>query len=125
MRNKLISVFAAIVMAASVMLAFNSAPAHSAAKVKHDLTITAAGEIKNTDRFFVKGKVSTYKNRKVRLERKIGKGAWKLYKKMPTNGKGKFSAQFDGPTGSCFKVVVPSTKKYKETQAKIGCIVRA
>lgn len=125
MRNKLISIVAAIVMAASVMLAFNAAPAHSAAKVKHDLKIIAADEIKNTGRFFVKGKVSTYTKRKVILQRKVGRGGFKFYKKMATNNKGKFSTQFDGPTGSCFKVVVPSTKKYKKTTKTIGCIVRA
>jgi hypothetical protein len=125
MRSKLISIVAAVVMAASVMLAFNTAPAQSAAKVKHDLVITGAGEIKNTGRFYVKGKVSTYTKRKVILQRKVGRGAFKLYKRMPTNNKGKFSTQFDGPVGSCFKVVVPGTKNYKKTSKRIGCIVRA
>jgi hypothetical protein len=125
MRSKLISVIAAILMAASVTVAFQSAPAHGAAKVKHDLKIIDAGEVGDTSKFFVKGKVSTYPNKKVLLQRKVGKGNFKLYKKVPTNGKGKFSTRFDGPTGSCFKVVVPSTKKYKETSIKIGCIIKA
>ena len=125
MRTKIVSALAAILMAASVMVAFQSAPAASAAKVKHDLKIIDAGEVANSSKFFVKGKVSTYPNKKVILQRKIGKGSFTQYKKMPTNGKGKFSTRFDGPTGSCFKVVVPSTNTYKKTSMKIGCIVKA
>ncbi|MBJ7359954.1 hypothetical protein [Nocardioides sp.] len=122
--RKLISVLAAVIIAAATMVAFQSAPANSAAKVKHEIKIIDAGEIKNSGRFFVKGKVPTAAKKTIKLERKVGNQGRKLYKKMKSNNKGKFAFQFDGPTGSCFYVVAPKTAGYKKTSVKIGCIVR-
>ena len=125
MRTRIVSVVAAILLAVGVMVAFNAAPANSAAKTKHTIKIIDAGEIRNTGRFFVKGKVKTAPKKIIKLERKLPGKARKVYKKQKANNKGKFAFQFDGPVGSCFWVVAPKTRNYKRTSVKIGCIVRA
>ena len=122
--TRIVSAFVALVLA--VTLSGLVATPAQAAKPKHDLKITDAGEIGQTSRFFVKGKVSTFIKKKVILQRQVSKGApFKLYKKDKTNDKGKFSMTFDGPVGSCFKIVVPKTSSYKATKKKIGCIVKS
>jgi hypothetical protein len=122
--RKFIAVLAAVIMTAGAIVAFQSAPAASAAKAKHSIKIIDSGEIKNSGRFFVKGKVPTAAKKTIKLERKLPKQGKKLYKKMKSNNKGKFAFQFDGPVGSCFYVVAPKTADYGKTSVKIGCIVR-
>lgn len=124
MRTKIVSVVAAIMMAAGVMVALTTAPASSAAKVKHTIKIIDAGEVGNTGTFFVKGRVKTAPNKTIKLERKLPGKARKVYKKQKANDRGKFSFRFDGPVGSCFWVVAPKTPNYKRTSVKIGCIIR-
>lgn len=125
MRSKIVSVFTAILLAASVMVGFHAAPANSAAKTKHTIKIIDAGEVGNTGTFFVKGRVKTAPNKTIKLERKLPGKARKVYKKQKANDRGKFSFRFDSPVGTCFWVVAPKTPNYKTTSVKIGCIVRA
>src|SRR5687767_9691445 len=110
---KIVSGLVALVMAASVMLAFTSVTsANGAAKVKHDLTASAK-EIGTTNRFKAFGKVPTYAGKKITIQRKVNKGAYTFWKKTKTQAdSGKFSEPiYGGKRGStiCYKVVVPST----------------
>lgn len=127
--TKIVSGLVALVMAASMMLAFSSvtAPAEGAAKTKHDLVVQGeeiGGASSNKFRIF--GTVSTYKGRKIIIQRKVNKGAYIFWKKTKTNAaKGKFSERiYGGKRGSkiCYKVIVPSTKKYKTTKRAVACI---
>ena len=56
--------------------------------------------------------------------RKVGTGNYKAYKKIKTDGNGKFRTRIfqAGNKRTCFKVVVPETATYKKTQKGIGCI---
>lgn len=92
-------------------------------KNKHNLW--AKGYEKgDTDKFFVKGQTKTYKGNKVVVQRKLKGKSFRLFKRTLANKKtGKFKTQINGPTGSCFKVIVPATKRYRMAVKKIGCIV--
>jgi hypothetical protein len=125
MRSKIVSAVVAILMAAGVMVALTTAPASSAAKVKHTIKIIEAGEVGNTGTFYVKARAKTAPNKTIKLERRLPGKARKVYKKQKANDKGKFSFRFDSPVGTCFWVVAPKTPNYKTTRVKIGCIVRA
>lgn len=130
MRSKLIATLTAILLAVGVMAAFQSAPAYSsvssasAAKVKHELKIIDAGEVGNKGRFFVKGKVKTAPKKFVKLDRRLPGKARKAFKKTKANKRGAFTFQFDGPVGTTFWVVAPSSNGYKKAQIRIGTICR-
>ena len=124
--TKIVSGLVALVMAASMMLAFTvSGTANGAAKVKHDLTASAK-EIGTSDRFKTFGKVPTYAGKKITIQRKVNGGPYTNWKKTKTKaGSGKFSEPiFGGKRGSkiCYKVVVPKTPQYKTTKKFVGCI---
>ncbi len=122
--TRFVSILVALVLAVSMQLAFTST-VEAQAKPRHDLTASGK-EIGNTGKFKAFGKVTTYKGRKIIIQRKLRGQSFKLYKKDRTNRRtGKFSTRIDGPIGSCFKVVVPSTKNYRTTKQRIGCIVKA
>ena len=121
--TKIVSALVALVMAAALAVAY-TAPAANAAKPRHDL-FAAGKEIRDTGRFVAYGKVSTFKGRRITVQRKLPGMAYKFYKQTRTSeDKGKFRTSIDGPTGSCFKVVVPETHRYRTTKQKIGCIVK-
>jgi hypothetical protein len=114
--------------AGSLVLAPTSAPA--ADKTRHDLTVSSeevGGDDTNEFRLF--GTVSTYKGRKLKIQISINSGDWKLWRTTVTDAEdGAFSHPiYGGRRGSkvCYKVVVPSTKRYKTTKAKAGCIKTA
>jgi hypothetical protein len=125
--RKFIAVLAAVIMTAGAIVAFQSAPASSAAKTKHeyDTSTWQSGKVPGTSRFFVKGKFNTAGKKTIKLERKLPGGARKVYKKTEANKKGVFKFQFDGPVGSKFWVVAPETPNYKRTSVYLGQIVRA
>jgi hypothetical protein len=127
--TKIVSGLVALVMTVSVMLAFTSVTttANGAAKTKHDLVVQAeeiGGSSSNKFRLF--GTVSTYKGRKIIIQRKVNKGQYTFWKKTKTSAdKGKFSERiYGGKRGSkiCYKVVVPKTKNYKTTKRAVACI---
>ena len=116
--TRIVSAFVALVL--SISLAGLVASPAQAAKPKHDLTAgpgqTPGGQL------YISGKVTTYKNKKVTIQRKLKGKSYVFYKKAPTNNKGKFRVNVAGPSKSCFKVVVPKTKNYRATKLFIGCL---
>jgi hypothetical protein len=102
-------------------------PATAVDKPRHDLTVSSeevSGEHTNDFRLF--GAVPTYKGRKLRIQSRVNGGPWRLWKTTPTDAEdGAFSEPiYGGKRGStvCYKVVVPSTKKYRTTKRKAACI---
>jgi hypothetical protein len=85
-------------------------PSLAAAKPKHD--ISAQGYEKgNTDRFYIKGKVTTYPKGKIKVLRNVAGGKFKT--RIFQVGRKK----------TCFKVQVPGTTVYKKTTTpNLGCI---
>jgi len=120
--TRILAAFVALILAATLSQAL-MAPADAAGKPKHDLSATGK-EIGKTDKFIAYGKVSTFPNGKIKILRKVGTGGYKAYKKLKTKSDGKFRTRIfqAGNKRTCFKVVVPATETYKQTQAGIGCI---
>jgi hypothetical protein len=115
---RLVSAFVALVLTIT-LTGLVSAPAQ-AAKPKHDLT--ASPGTAPSGALFIKGKVTTYTNKKVTIQRKLKGKSYVFYKKAPTDNKGKFKVNVAGPSEACFKVVVPKTSAYKTTKLFIGCL---
>ena len=123
--TRIVSALVALVVAISMSMAFTSPAATGAAKTRHDL-VAKGKEIGNTNKFVTFGKVTTFKGRKITIQRKVNRGAFKFWKKTKTNATtGKFRERiYGGKRGSkvCYKIVVPSTKNYKTTRQFVGCI---
>lgn len=128
--TRLISALVALVLTALLPIAATtgSASAQTTERAKEKHALFAAGkEIRNTNKFIAYGRVSTYKNRRLIIQRKnCGKCKWKHYKKVKTNKKnGKFRTRITpGKRGTrvCYLVKVPSTKRFATTKRKVGCI---
>ena len=118
---------AALLMAASGTVSAAPVPAHSAAKTKHDLVVTGE-EVgsEGTNKFRIYGTVATFKGRKLTIQVKANHGDWEFWKKTATAAEdGAFSERiYGGKAGSkiCYKVVVPSTKRYRTTKERAACI---
>jgi hypothetical protein len=123
--TRILAAFVALILTATMSQAL-MAPAHAAGKPKHDVQATGK-EIGNTDKFLAFGKVSTFPSGKIKILRKAGSGGYKAYKKVKTKADGKFRTRIFqvGRQRTCFKVVVPETSTYKQTQVGIGCIFSA
>jgi hypothetical protein len=84
-------------------------------------------EIRHTGKFEAIGSIVTFKNGRFTMQRKIGSGAfkpWKFVKTKPVTGKFRTKIKAAGSKKTCFRVVVPETKKFKKTIGKnFGCIV--
>lgn len=119
--TKLVSVLAALVMAVS-LIGFVGSPAQ-AAKPKHSLE--AFGGKKPSGQLYLYGQTATAPNKKVIIKRKLKGKSFVFYKNGPTNGKGKFSVNVNGPIGTCFSITVPKSKNYraKTLAGKRFCIV--
>ena len=105
----------------------DGAAAAAAAKTKHDLVVTGeeiGGE--GTNKFRIYGTVATFKGRNVTIQVKVNNGDWDFWKKTATaDDDGAFSERiYGGKAGSkiCYKVVVPSTKRYRTTKKRAACI---
>jgi len=126
--TRLIAAIAAFMLTATLMpLALSSSAGAAEAKKEKHALFASGKELGNTNKFIAYGRVATYKNRKVNIQRKnCGKCKWKGYKKVKTNAtNGKFRTRISpGKRGTrvCYKVVVPATARYKKTQRAIGCI---
>ena len=116
--TKIVSAFVALVLAIS-LAGLVTTPAQ-AAKPKHDLT--AAPGTTASGKTYISGKVTTFTKKNITIQRKLKGKSYVAYKKVSTDGKGKFRVNVSGPSQSCFKVVVPSTNKYKTTKKFIGCL---
>lgn len=71
------------------------------------------------------GKVTTYKGERIRIMRRVEGTSFKLFKTTVTkNATGKYNVAISSPQGktSCFRVVVPATKKYRLTTKPVGCV---
>lgn len=123
---RLIASFLAIF--ALVALSFSgSASANVEAKRQaHKIIGLKAGEYGNTGKFFAKGQVTTYKNKFVKLQKKkCDKCTYKPVSQKKTTSTGKFLFNFDGPRGTCYRVLVPGTSQYKPAYRPVGCIIAA
>jgi len=101
------------------------APADAMGKPKHSITGLGGGEIRNINKFFIKGKVATFPNGKIKVLRNVAGGSYKVLKKTRTKSTGKFRTSISqvGNKKTCFKIQVPATTVYKKTTSPvIGCI---
>jgi hypothetical protein len=104
----------------------NAADVGERAKPKH-IGFATGKEIRNTNKFIAYGKWTTYKGKRITVQRRAcGSCNWKFYKKTRTTAdKGRFRTRIaPGGRGSkvCYRVVVPATSKYRLTRAVAGCI---
>jgi len=121
---RIIGALAALILTASLGQALIS-PAEAMAKPKHQITGLGGGEIGNTNKFFIKGKIATFPKGKIKVLRNVGGGGYKAYKKVKTKSSGKFRTSINqvGNKKTCFKIQVPSTASYKKTTSPVlGCI---
>ncbi len=102
-----------------------NAAAPAQAKPRHVLKNVNGGEIRNTGRFFVKGKAVTAKNKRIVLQRaKCEKCKFRNAGRSDRSSRtGFFRITFDGPKGTCYRVVVPATRRYRAAKDVFGCIV--
>ncbi|MDO9494176.1 MAG: hypothetical protein Q7J48_00600 [Nocardioides sp.] len=97
---------------------------YAKARTAHVIKHLQAGEIRQTGRFYVKGQVVTAPNKYVKLQKKkCQKCAYRPLKQTKTSRAGSFRMEFDGPRGSCYRIFVPGTTKYKPAYRAVGCIV--
>ena len=130
--TRLITALLAVLVVLGASLSTGSAAQASgdtAAKARsaHVFRSFSAGEIRNSGKFFVKGQVTTYKNRGLKLQKAACKKgcAYKPYSSQRTTKAGRFYIKFDGRIGNCFRIYVPATKTKKATYRVAGCIIRA
>jgi hypothetical protein len=117
-----VSILVALLLACGLGLVA-TAPAH--AKEPHNVRYVQADEIRNTGTFYFKGAVKTYRGKVVKLQRtRKGSNNWRTIKRDRTNRKGKFYFRFDGPIGTCYRVVIPRTRNYEQYTSGRGCITR-
>ena len=95
-------------------------------KKKHALTakVTRSGPAK---KLTLSGKVTTFKGGQVQVFRKAAGKGFRLYKKTKASpGTGAFSRPlaYIGFEKTCFRVVVPETKKYLKTVKFVGCFTK-
>ena len=118
---RIVGAFVALILAVTMGQALVQ-PAH-AAKPKHDVT-AEGGEIRNTGKFYIKGKVTTF-NGKVKLLRKVGTGKFRVQKKIKVKGNDTFRTRVYQVKNkkTCFKIQVPAQNGYRKTTERVGCIV--
>ena len=120
---RIVGAFVALILTISMGQALVQ-PAQAASKPKHDIS-AQGGEIRNSGKFYIKGKVTTFHG-KVKLLRKVGAGSFKVQKKVKVKSSGKFRTSIyqSGRKRTCFKIQVPAQNGYKKTTTpNLGCIV--
>ena len=121
---RIVGALVALILTASFGQALVS-PADAMGKPKHQITGLGGGEIKNTNRFYIKGKVVTYPSGRIKVLRNVSGGPYTVYKKTRTRASGKFRTSIAevGRKKTCFKIQVPATAVYRKTTSPvIGCI---
>ncbi|HEX5086962.1 MAG TPA: hypothetical protein VFV89_04080 [Nocardioides sp.] len=121
---RIVAALVALILTASAGQALIS-PADAMGKPKHQITGLGGGEIRNTNHFYIKGKVATYPKHKIKVLRNVSGGPYKVFKKVKTKSSGKFRTSIAevGRKKTCFKIQVPATATYKKTTSPvIGCI---
>lgn len=115
-----------VALVTTLALSVGLAPAGVAAKPQHEFKSLQSGETSTEGRFFVKGQVTSYRNRPVILQRQAKKGApWKTVQRKDSNEWGGFRMYFGGRIGNGFRVKLYATKWRSETYRFIGRIVPA
>ena len=100
-------------------------PADAMGKPKHTITGLGGGEIRNTNKFYIKGKVATFPKGRIKVLRNVEGGAYKVFKKTKTSSTGKFRTSISQVRNkkTCYKIQVPATAVYRKTTSPvIGCI---
>ena len=98
----------------------NSTPSAPSKKF-HTVNLRVA-QVQSTGNDVVVGKVPTYRG-KFQLQRKLKGQTYKLFKRtVAKNPSGQVKAGVAGVAGTCFRVIVPATKKYRLTTKDVGCI---
>lgn len=121
---RIVGALVALILTVTMGQALVQPAAHAASKPKHDIS-AQGGEIRNSGKFYIKGKVTTFHG-KVKLLRKVGAGSFKVQKKVKVKSSGKFRTAIyqSGRKRTCFKIQVPSQNGYKKTTTpNLGCIV--
>ena len=121
---RIIGALVALILTASAGQALVS-PADAMGKPKHQLSGLDGGEIRSTNHFYIKGKVSTFPSGRIKVLRNVSGGKYTVLKKTRTNASGKFRTSIAevGRKKTCFKVQVPATATYRKTTSPvIGCI---
>ena len=102
-----------------------TSPADALAKPQHKLKELRGEEVGHTNKFFIKGRVVTFRSGKIKVLRNVAGGRYELYKKTKTRPSGRFRTSITqaGRKKTCFKVQVPATSAYSKTTSRvIGCI---
>ena len=124
--SRIVAALVALVLAATMSQTLLSPAQAVQAKPKHDLKAKGV-ELgsRNSNKFAIKGKITTLPSGKVKVRRSVAGGRYKAYKKVNPKASGKFSTRVYqvGRKKTCYQVQAPSTATYKKTTVKIGCIV--
>src|SRR4051812_33769898 len=86
---RIIGALVALILTASFGQALVS-PADAMGKPKHQISGLGGGEIRNTNHFYIKGKVATFPKGRIKVLRNVSGGPYKVYKKTKTRSSGKF-----------------------------------
>ena len=123
--SRLIAPFLAIFALVAVSFAgVASADVSEKGRQPHRIVSLDAGEYGNTGKFYAKGQVMTYKNKSIKLEKKkCAKCAYKPFSQKKTTARGRFTFNFDGPRGTCYRVFIPGTATHLPASRPVGCIV--
>jgi hypothetical protein len=98
-----------------------------AGKPHHDL-VAHGEEIGKTNKFLVRGRVTTLPNGSVKVLRNVSGGKYTVWKKTSTSSTGRFRTRIYqvGRKRTCFKIQVHATSGYKRTTSpNVGCIYTA
>lgn len=124
---RLVGALVALILVATMTSGVTTTSANAApAKRPHVVKKLKAGEIRDSGRFFVRGKAVTYKNKVVKLQKSQSRnGRYRPFKgDRASKRTGVFRITFDGPVGTCYRVFIPSTRRFKAYKQFVGCIVR-
>jgi hypothetical protein len=120
---RIVGALVALILAVTFGQALVS-PAEAKGKPPHQIT-AKGGEIRNTNHFYLKGKVATFPKGKIKVLRNVAGGRYTTWKKTRTKSSGKFRTPIVqvGRKKTCFKVQVPATATHRATTSRvIGCI---
>jgi hypothetical protein len=126
--GRTVSLILAAIMAVTMSAAFVSpsnagvsAASHRLMKPRHDLQ-AAGTEVGTSNHFVIYGTLTTYP--KVFLFRKVGNGAFNLYRKVKVQDNGRWRTRVYQHQNdrTCFKVGVPETDDYQQVIRAVGCI---
>ncbi|MBS4751972.1 hypothetical protein KG112_04020 [Nocardioides sp. zg-ZUI104] len=114
----------------ATMLGLTLAPANAAAPTgaeratRHVVAPIEAAEIRNSGKFYVKGKARTAKGKVVYLQSKRKGQNWRTVKKTRSSkSSGYFRMTFRGKCKTYFRIIVKKSGGYATNRTKIGRVV--